>query len=45
VKGVNGGNDFDSDMLEEIFNAIHKTEIVLPEEQTGLVKENYIWKV
>lgn len=45
VKGVNGDADFDQDMLEEIFNAIHKEEIVLPEERTGHVKEVYIWKV
>lgn len=32
-------------MLEDIFNAIHKEEIVLPEERTGLVKEIYSWKV
>ena len=45
VKSVNGGKDFDQSMLEEIYNAIHKEEIVLPEERTGLVKEIYTWKV
>ncbi|KAI0212076.1 Golgi-specific brefeldin A-resistance guanine nucleotide exchange factor 1 [Lamellibrachia satsuma] len=45
VKGVNGGGDFDQDMLEEIYNAIKADEIVMPAEQTGLVKENYLWKM
>ena len=42
---MNGGSDFDQDMLEEMFNAIREAEIVMPSEQTGLVKENYNWKV
>ncbi|XP_044591772.1 Golgi-specific brefeldin A-resistance guanine nucleotide exchange factor 1 isoform X3 [Cotesia glomerata] len=46
VKNCNGGNaDFDQDMLEEIYNSIKSDEIVMPAEQTGLVKENYLWKV
>uniref|UniRef100_A0A672MT09 Golgi-specific brefeldin A-resistance guanine nucleotide exchange factor 1 n=1 Tax=Sinocyclocheilus grahami TaxID=75366 RepID=A0A672MT09_SINGR len=45
LKGVNGGNDFDQDMLEDIYNAIKSEEIVMPDEQTGLVKENYVWSV
>ncbi|XP_078499344.1 Golgi-specific brefeldin A-resistance guanine nucleotide exchange factor 1 isoform X2 [Lissotriton helveticus] len=45
LKGVNGGNDFDQDMLEDIYQAIKNDEIVMPEEQTGLVKENYMWNV
>ncbi|XP_044272751.1 Golgi-specific brefeldin A-resistance guanine nucleotide exchange factor 1 [Tribolium madens] len=45
LKGVNGGNDFDEDMLDEIYNAIRTDEIVMPAEQTGLVRENYLWKV
>ncbi|XP_063968958.1 Golgi-specific brefeldin A-resistance guanine nucleotide exchange factor 1-like [Lytechinus pictus] len=42
---VNGGQDFDQDMLGEVFNAIKNEEIVMPAEQSGLVKENYLWKV
>jgi brefeldin A-resistance guanine nucleotide exchange factor 1 len=42
---VNGGLDFDSTMLEEIYQAIRSEEIVMPAEQTGLVKDNYLWKV
>ncbi|KAG8435109.1 hypothetical protein GDO86_013165 [Hymenochirus boettgeri] len=45
LKGVNGGKDFDQDMLEDIYNAVKNEEIVMPEEQTGLVKENYMWSV
>ncbi|KAM9325556.1 Golgi-specific brefeldin A-resistance guanine nucleotide exchange factor 1 [Gastrophryne carolinensis] len=45
LKGVNGGKDFEQDMLEDIYHAIKNDEIVMPEEQTGLVKENYMWSV
>ncbi|XP_069394419.1 Golgi-specific brefeldin A-resistance guanine nucleotide exchange factor 1 isoform X2 [Paralichthys olivaceus] len=45
LKGVNGNKDFDQDMLEDIYNAIKNDEIVMPDEQTGLVKENYVWSV
>ncbi|XP_018083084.1 Golgi-specific brefeldin A-resistance guanine nucleotide exchange factor 1 isoform X4 [Xenopus laevis] len=45
LKGVNDGKDFDQDMLEDIYHAIKNEEIVMPEEQTGLVKENYMWNV
>ncbi|XP_077437392.1 Golgi-specific brefeldin A-resistance guanine nucleotide exchange factor 1 isoform X2 [Vanacampus margaritifer] len=45
LKGVNGNQDFNQDMLEDIYNAIKTDEIVMPDEQTGLVKENYVWSV
>ncbi|KAK5617386.1 G-box binding factor [Crenichthys baileyi] len=45
LKGVNGNKDFDQDMLEDMYNAIKSEEIVMPDEQTGLVKENYVWSV
>ncbi|KAK8721863.1 hypothetical protein OTU49_012614 [Cherax quadricarinatus] len=45
LRGVNDGKDFDPDMLEEIYNAIRLDEIVMPSEHTGLVKENYMWKM
>ncbi len=44
LRGTNGGADHDQDMLEEIYHAIRSEEIVMPAEQTGLVKENYLWK-
>nr|CAD7196617.1 unnamed protein product [Timema douglasi] len=45
LKKVNGGEDFDSDMLDDIYVAIKSDEIVMPAEQTGLVRDNYQWKV
>ncbi|XP_052237414.1 Golgi-specific brefeldin A-resistance guanine nucleotide exchange factor 1-like isoform X1 [Dreissena polymorpha] len=42
---TNGGEDFESEMLLEIYNAIKTEEIVMPSEHTGLVRENYLWKV
>ncbi|CAB3401302.1 unnamed protein product [Caenorhabditis bovis] len=45
VSGTNGGQDFDQDMLVEIYNSIKSEEIVMPAEQKGIVKENYDWKV
>ncbi|KAM9365735.1 Golgi-specific brefeldin A-resistance guanine nucleotide exchange factor 1 isoform 2-T2 [Pholidichthys leucotaenia] len=45
LKGVNGNKDFDQEMLEDIYSAIKNEEIVMPDEQTGLVKENYVWSV
>ncbi|WKY01718.1 hypothetical protein Q1695_015600 [Nippostrongylus brasiliensis] len=45
LSGTNGGADFDPDMLVTMYNAIKSEEIVMPAEQTGTVKENYLWKV
>ncbi|XP_074089935.1 Golgi-specific brefeldin A-resistance guanine nucleotide exchange factor 1 isoform X3 [Macrotis lagotis] len=45
LKGVNGGKDFEQDILEDMYHAIKNDEIVMPEEQTGLVRENYVWNV
>ncbi|XP_031779125.1 Golgi-specific brefeldin A-resistance guanine nucleotide exchange factor 1 isoform X2 [Nasonia vitripennis] len=44
LKKINGGADFDQDMLDEIYVAIKSEEIIMPAEQTGLIKENYLWK-
>ena len=44
LRGTNGNQDHDQDMLDEIYHAIRNEEIVMPAEQTGLVKENYLWK-
>ncbi|XP_067628120.1 Golgi-specific brefeldin A-resistance guanine nucleotide exchange factor 1 isoform X2 [Eurosta solidaginis] len=45
LRGLNGGADFDQEMLSNIFEAIKNEEIIMPAEQTGLVRENYLWKV
>ncbi|ELU03437.1 hypothetical protein CAPTEDRAFT_227129 [Capitella teleta] len=42
---VNGGEDFEQEMLDEMYQAVKSDEIVMPAEQTGIVKENYMWKV
>uniref|UniRef100_A0A1B0CTH7 Putative golgi-specific brefeldin a-resistance guanine nucleotide exchange factor 1-like isoform x2 n=1 Tax=Lutzomyia longipalpis TaxID=7200 RepID=A0A1B0CTH7_LUTLO len=45
LRGLNGSSDFDPDMLVSVYNAIKSEEIVMPAEQTGIVRENYLWKV
>ncbi|EAT38431.1 AAEL009678-PA [Aedes aegypti] len=45
LRGLNGNSDFDQDMLSNIYHAIRNEEIVMPAEQTGLVRENYLWKM
>lgn len=42
---TNGGADFPPEYLTEVYNAIKKEEIIMPEEHTGAVKENYRWKI
>ncbi|KER31396.1 hypothetical protein T265_12974 [Opisthorchis viverrini] len=44
LSGMNGTGDFAPKLLEEIFTNIQKNEIVMPSEQLGLVRENYLWK-
>jgi brefeldin A-resistance guanine nucleotide exchange factor 1 len=45
LRGLNGNLDFEQEMLIEVFNAIKNEEIIMPAEQTGMVRENYLWKV
>lgn len=45
LTGVNGGQNFDASLLEDIYKAISSEEIIMPAEQTGTVKENYLWKL
>uniref|UniRef100_A0A1I8BTL6 SEC7 domain-containing protein n=1 Tax=Meloidogyne hapla TaxID=6305 RepID=A0A1I8BTL6_MELHA len=45
LSGTNHGKDFDQEMLEQIYNAIKSDEIVMPAEQVGQVRENYLWRV
>ncbi|KFD71266.1 hypothetical protein M514_04892 [Trichuris suis] len=45
LNGVNGGKNFDPGMLEKIYLSIRNQEIVMPEEQSGIVRENYLWDV
>lgn len=45
LSGTNDKGDFDPEMLEKIYNSIKNDEIVLPAEQSGAVRENYLWKI
>lgn len=42
---VNGKQDFDPLLLEDIYTSIKSQEIVMPAEHKGLIKENYLWKM
>merc|ERR1719158_2802358 len=44
LEGDQWRGDHDPDIMAEIYQAIRNEEIVMPAEQTGLVKENYEWK-
>ena len=44
LRGCNGGVDFDQEMLDDVFDSIHNNEIVLPEEQSGLKRDEWVWK-
>ncbi|XP_074594838.1 sec7 domain-containing protein garz [Brevipalpus obovatus] len=44
LRGMNGGQDYDPNLLKEIYLEINTNEIVLPFEQHGVVRENYLWK-
>ncbi|XP_015172335.1 PREDICTED: Golgi-specific brefeldin A-resistance guanine nucleotide exchange factor 1 [Polistes dominula] len=45
LRELNGGGAFDQDLLDEIYSSIKGEEIVMPEERTGLVKDNYLWRM
>ena len=45
LSGTNHGKDFDPEMLEQIYTAIKSEEIVMPAEQVGQVREQYMWRV
>jgi len=42
---VNGGANFEDELLEEIYHAIKTEEIVMPAKHTGSLRDNYLWKV
>ncbi|MPC59681.1 Golgi-specific brefeldin A-resistance guanine nucleotide exchange factor 1 [Portunus trituberculatus] len=44
LRGVDSGKDFNQDMLEEIFNAVKSEEFILPSEQSGAVRDDYLWR-
>ena len=45
LRGTNGGGDHDPEVMGEVYQAIRNDEIVMPQEQSGLVRENYLWKL
>lgn len=45
VSGIDGGQNLNQTMLDEIFKAVSTNEIIMPAEQTGTVRENYLWKL
>lgn len=44
LRGVNGGNDFDMEFLEDIYASIKTKEIVLPEEHENKNSFDHAWK-
>ena len=44
LRGVNGGKDFDPDFLQEIYDAIKKNELILPDEHDNQHAFEYAWK-
>jgi brefeldin A-resistance guanine nucleotide exchange factor 1 len=42
---VNGNENFEDELLEDIYESIKKEEIVMPAEHTGAVRDAYLWKV
>ncbi|KAI9097391.1 hypothetical protein DFS34DRAFT_621510 [Phlyctochytrium arcticum] len=44
LRGLNGGQDFPSEYLGEIYSAIRENEIVMPEEHEGDLGFDYQWK-
>lgn len=45
LRGLNGNEDFEREMLVAIYNSIKNEEMVLPAEQAGPVRETYLWQV
>ena len=44
LRQLNGGQDFDPQLLKDIYHTIKNNEIVMPAEQHGIVRERYLWK-
>ncbi|KAL0577890.1 GDP/GTP exchange factor for ARF [Marasmius crinis-equi] len=44
LRGVNEGEDFSPEFLQNIYENIRKREIVMPEEHTGQLGFEYAWK-
>ncbi|KKZ67911.1 hypothetical protein EMCG_06440 [[Emmonsia] crescens] len=44
LRGVNGGNDFKTDFLQDIYTSIQHNEIILPDEHENKHAFDYAWK-
>ncbi|CAJ0627581.1 11413_t:CDS:10 [Entrophospora sp. SA101] len=44
LRNVNNGQNFDTEYLHAIYDAIRKKEIIMPEEHEGQLGFNYAWK-
>lgn len=44
-RGLNSGDNYPKEFLQDIFTAIRDTEIVMPSEQKGELKAEYEWKL
>ncbi|MCJ1288215.1 GDP/GTP exchange factor for ARF [Xylographa opegraphella] len=44
LRGVNGGKDFDSQYLQDIYDSIKNNEIILPDEHDNKNAFDYAWK-
>lgn len=44
LRGVNGGNDFAEEFLQEIYDSIKENEIILPDEHENKHAFDYAWK-
>lgn len=44
LKGQNAGDNFDFDLLKQIYFNIQQHEIKLPDDQEGIIKERFLWK-
>ena len=44
LRGVNDGKDFDPEYLNNIYESIRRREIIMPEEHTGQLGFDYLWK-
>ncbi|KAG6333981.1 hypothetical protein ID866_5104 [Astraeus odoratus] len=44
LRGVNSGENFSPEFLQNIYDSIRKREIIMPEEHTGQLGFEYAWK-
>ncbi|CAG9565007.1 unnamed protein product [Danaus chrysippus] len=45
LRGCNGSDDFDHELLQTIFHAIKNEEMIMPAERVGPLRDAYLWRV